>query len=186
MFLWKADTEAFAAKVYKEVLFWDGKRNDMQLEFDVKIDTAALYDYMLRHSFNSASGILGSTVGAMGIVVYFMNGYFLYLLMGIIILGYLPVSLYLRAKRQALNPVFKQPLHYTMTEEGVSVSQGETTQFQKWEDMHKAVSTNHSLILYTRRVNASIFPRKDLGELQAEVIGMISTHMQHGKVQIKA
>ena len=158
----------------------------MELEFDVRIDAAALYDYMLRHNFNSASGILGSTVGALGIVAFFMNGYPLYLIMGVILLGYLPVSLYLRAKRQALNPVFKEPLHYKMTEEGVSVSQGETEQFQKWEDMYKAVSTSRSLILYTNRVNASIFPRKDLGELQADVIGMISTHMPHGKVQIKA
>lgn len=158
----------------------------MELEFDVRIDAASLYDYMLRHNFNSASGILGSTVGAMGIVMFFMNGYPLYLIMGVILLGYLPVSLFLRAKRQALNPVFKEPLHYKMTEEGVSVSQGETEQFQKWEDMHKAVSTSRSLILYTSRVNASIFPRKDLGELQADVIAMISTHMPPAKVQIKA
>lgn len=157
----------------------------MELEFDVKIDSAALYDYMLRHTYNSASGLLGSVVGAMGIVAFFMNGYPIYLLLGVVLLGYLPVTLYTRAKRQALNPVFKEPLHYKMTEEGVTVSQGETEQFQKWEDMYKAVSTNRSIILYTSKVNASVFPRKDLGELQADVIGMISTHMPHSKVQIK-
>ena len=159
--------------------------NKMELEFDVKIDAAVLYDYMLRHTYNSAAGILGSTVGALGIVAFFMNGAFIYLLMGLIILGYLPVSLYLRAAKQAQNPVFKNKLHYKMTEEGVSVSQGETEQFQKWEDMHKAVSTTRSLVLYTSSVNASIFPRKDLGDLQVDVISMISTHMPHGKVQIK-
>ena len=157
----------------------------MELEFDVKIDSAALYDYMLRHTYNSAAGLLGSVVGAMGIVAFFMNGYPIYLLLGVVLLGYLPVTLYTRAKRQALNPVFKEPLHYKMTEEGGTVSQGETEQFQKWEDMYKAVSTNRSFILYTSKVNASVFPRKDLGELQADVLGMISTHMPHSKVQIK-
>ena len=158
----------------------------MELEFDVKIDAAALYDYMLRHTFNSPAGILGSTVGAMGIGAFFMNGAAIYLIMGAVILGYLPVSLWLRAKRQAQNPVFKKPLHYRMTEEGVFVSQGEEEQFQKWEDMFKAVSTPRSLILYTSRINASVFPRKDLGDLQTDVIAMISTHMPPAKVQIKA
>lgn len=158
----------------------------MNLEFDVKIDAGALYDYMLRHTYTSAAGILGSAVGALGVVAFFMNGYPLYLIMGLVILGYLPVTLYTRAKQQALNPVFKEPLHYQMNDEGVTVSQGETEQFQKWEDMYKAVSTGRSLILYTSRVNASIFPRKGLGEKQAEVIAMISTHMPPKKVQIKA
>lgn len=157
----------------------------MRLEFDVNINAGVLYDYMLRHTYSSGAGILGSTVGALGIVAFFMNGYPLYLIFGVVILGYLPVSLWLRAKRQALNPVFKEKLHYCMTEEGVTVSQGETEQFQKWEDMGKAVSTGRSLILYTSRINASIFPRKDLGEKQADVIAMISTHMPAKKVQIR-
>lgn len=157
----------------------------MEVEFDVKINAGVLYDYMLHHTYSGSAGILGSAVGALGIVAFFMNGYPLYLILGVIILFYQPISLYLRAKKQALNPVFKEPLHYKMTEEGVTVSQGETEQFQKWEDMFKAVSTGRSIILYTSRVNASIFPRTDLGQQQAEVIAMISTHMPPKKVNIR-
>lgn len=157
----------------------------MELEFDVKIDAGALYDYMLRHTYSGAAGILGSAVGAMGIVAFFMNGYPLYLIFGVVILAYQPVSLYMRAKKQALNPVFKEKLHYKMTEEGVTVSQGETEQFQSWDDMYKAVSTGRSLILYTNRINACIFPRKELGEKQIDVIAMISKHMSPKKVQIR-
>lgn len=157
----------------------------MQLEFDVKINAGVLFDYMLHHTYTGSAGILGSAVGALGVVAFFMNGYPLYLILGVIILFYQPVSLWLRAKKQALNPVFKQLLHYKMTEEGVTVSQGETEQFQKWEDMFKAVSTGRSIILYTSRVNASIFPRTDLGQQQAEVIAMISTHMPPKKVNIR-
>lgn len=157
----------------------------MNLEFDVKIDSGVLYDYMLHHTYSGAAGILGSAAGALGVVAFFMNGYPLYLILGAVILIYQPVSLFLRAKKQALSPVFKEPLHYTMTEEGVAVSQGETEQFQKWEDMYKAVSTGRSLILYTGKINASIFPRKDLGEKQVDVIAMISKHMPPKKVQIR-
>lgn len=157
----------------------------MELEFDVRIDAGVLYDYMLRHTYSSGAGILGSAIGALGVVAFFLSGYPLYLILGLLILLYQPAALYLRAKRQALNPVFKQPLHYRMGQEGVFVSQGETEQFQRWADMYKAVSTGRSLILYTSKVNACIFPRKDLGEKQADVIAAISRHMAPEKVQIR-
>lgn len=157
----------------------------MEVEFDVKMNAGVLFDYMLHHTYTGSAGILGSAVGALGVVAFFMNGYPLYLILGVIILFYQPVSLWLRAKKQALNPVFKEPLHYKMTEEGVTVSQGETEQFQSWDDMYRAVSTGRSIILYTGRINASIFPRADLGQKQAEVIGMISTHMPPKKVNIR-
>lgn len=82
-------------------------------------------------------------------------------------------------------PAFKEPLHYKLTEEGMEVSQGEEVQTQKWTDMYKAVSTPKSLIVYTSRVNASIFPKQDLGELTPGVIEMISTHMPPSKVSIR-
>lgn len=157
----------------------------MEVEFDVKINAGVLYDYMLHHTYTGSAGILGSAVGALGVVAFFMNGYPLYLLLGVLILVYQPVSLYLRAKKQALQPVFKEPLHYRMTDEGVTVSQGETEQFQAWDSMFKAVSTGRSIILYTSRINASIFPRTDLGDKQAEVIAVISTHMPPKKVNIR-
>ena len=82
-------------------------------------------------------------------------------------------------------PAFKEPLHYKLTEEGIEVSQGEQVQMQKWEDMYKAVSTQRSLIVYTSRLNASIFPRQDLAELTPGVIEMIATHMPPSKVKIR-
>ena len=124
----------------------------MELEFDVHVDANALYDYMLRHTFTKAAGILGSTAGALGIVAGMMQRYPIYVIFGAVVLLYQPVSLWLRAQKQALLPVFKEPLHYKMTEEGVEVSQKETQQFQKWEDMYRAVSTGKSLILYTDKI----------------------------------
>ena len=83
-------------------------------------------------------------------------------------------------------PAFKNPLHYRMTEEGVEISQGEAKEFQKWEHMVKATSTGKSIILYTSRFNACIFPREDLKEKEVAVIEAISKHMPPAKVKIKA
>lgn len=158
----------------------------MELEFDVNMTSGTLYDYMLYHSYTSLSGLLGTIAGALMVVAYFAGAGFLCLVAGIIVLLYLPWTLFLKSKQQMLaNPAFKKPLHYKLTEAGISISQGETEQSQKWEDMQKAVSTTRSLIVYTSKVNASIFPKKDLGDLTPEVIRFISTHMPAKKVNIR-
>ena len=68
----------------------------MELEFDVHVDANALYDYMLRHTFTKAAGILGSTAGALGIVAGMMQRYPIYVIFGAVVLLYQPVSLWLR------------------------------------------------------------------------------------------
>ena len=83
-------------------------------------------------------------------------------------------------------PAFREPLHYRITEEGVEISQNLVKEFQSWENMYKATATGKSIILYTSRVNASIFPRKDLGEKQILLVQMISKHMPANRVKIKA
>ena len=158
----------------------------MEIEFDVNIKSGDLFDYMLHHTYGSPSGLIGSVAGALMIVGYFAGASMLLLIAGIVVLAYLPITLFLKSKQQFLtNPAFKKPLHYRLTEEGIEVSQGEEVQKQKWEDMHKAVSTTKSLIVYTSPVNAAIFPKRDLGELTSGVIEIISTHMPPKKVKIR-
>ena len=158
----------------------------MEVEFDVKMTSGDLYDYMLHHTYGSMSGLIGAVAGALMVVAGFSGAGVLCIIAGIVILLYLPVTLFLKSKQQFLaNPAFKQPLHYKLTEEGIEVSQGEEVQSQKWEDMYKAVSTTKSLVIYTTAVNAAIFPRRDLGEQLPAVIEIISKHMPPKKVKIR-
>lgn len=159
----------------------------MELEFDVKITPGVLYDYMLFHTYTSASGLIGSAVGALLVVTFFMGYGVLFLIGGVVILAYLPWTLFIKSRQQYLsNPAFKNPLHYQMNEKGVTVAQNGERQSQDWGTMYKAVSTPRSLILYTSPVNASIFPKKDLGEKAVSVTQMISTHMPPKKVKIRS
>ena len=119
-------------------------------------------------------------------MVFVANKYPIYLIAGIVILAYLPMSLFLKANQQVQGtPAFKKPLHYKLTDEGISVSQDDMEEKQSWDDCFKAVSTKNSIILYTSRTTASIFPKKDLGEKKDAVIQMISTHMPPSKVKIR-
>ncbi len=158
----------------------------MEVEFDIKITPGVLYDYLLYHTYTSASGLIGSAAGALLVAAYFMGSGVPCLIAGIVILAYLPWTLFIKSRQQYLaNPAFKEMLHYRLTEEGIEVSQNGEIQNQKWEDMYKAVSTSRSLILYTSPINASIFPRKDLGDKAFGVIQMISAYMPPKKVKIR-
>lgn len=157
------------------------------LELTIKIEAGDLYDYMLMHSYNSPAGLIGSAFGALLIVFAFATRQWIFTVLGLVMLLYLPWTLFIKSRSQILsNPSFQEPLKYILDEEGLTVSQGEAWEKMAWEDMHKAVSTGRSIILYTSRVNATLFPKRLLGDKKAAVIEIISTHMPPTKVKIRS
>lgn len=157
------------------------------LELTIKIEAGDLYDYMLMHSYNSPAVLIGSAFGALLIVFAFATRQWIFIVLGLVMLLYLPWTLFIKSRSQILsNPSFQEPLKYILDEEGLTVSQGEAWEKMAWEDMHKAVSTGRSIILYTSRVNATLFPKRLLGDKKAAVIEIISTHMPPAKVKIRS
>lgn len=157
------------------------------LNLTVKIEAGDLYDYLLMHSYNSPAGIVGSTFGALLILFALGTRQWIFIVLGVVMLLYLPWTLFIKSRQQILkNPGFQEPLHYTLNEEGLTISQGEEEAMMAWGDMHKAVSTGRSIILYTSRTNATLFPKRQLGDQKAAVIEMISTHMPPAKVKIRS
>lgn len=159
----------------------------MEIEFDVKITTNVLYDYMLQHTYSRLPGLMGTLVGVLMLFLFAANRQPLILIIALVILLYLPWTLFLRAASQAkATPAFQKPLHYRLSDEGIEVSQDETTEQMAWEGMVKAISTPKSIVVYTTAVNACIFPKSDLGDRKYKVIEIISTHMPPKKVKIRA
>ena len=158
----------------------------MSAEFDVKMTTGTMYDYMMRHTFTSFAGIVGELLGILLIVGFFMYGQWLYLAAGVVCVLYQPVALYYRARRQVnTNEAFKDLLHYRVDDKGITVTSGENSESLEWSRMYRAVSTSRSVILYTNRVNACIFPKEDMGDKKDDVIRIISTHMDPKQVNIR-
>lgn len=156
------------------------------IEFDVQIKANDLYDYMLYHTFHGFSGIFGILIGIGMIVGGITIENWILIIAGVVLLFYLPWTLFLKSRQQMLaNPAFKKPLHYVLDEEGIHVSQGETEEMQKWEDIVKAVASNRSIFVYTSRVNACIFPRKDMGEYTPQVLQVLSVNLPAAKVKIR-
>lgn len=155
------------------------------VELEVHIKARDLYDFMLMHNYSQASGVFGSTVGALMIVSGIYMKYWLLLIAGVVVLLYLPWVLFVKSAQQATNPMFQEPLRYVLDEQGITVSQGEMTSSQSWEEMRRVVSTTKSIIIYTSPVNAMIFPKRQMNDKKSLVIEIISTHMPPDKVRIK-
>lgn len=164
----------------------DAAEKNKEVTLDVHMNAGVLYDYMLSHAYSGASGILGTCFGFLGIVAFARTHFPLYLIMGILLIFYLPVHLRYRAAMQMqMTESFKQPLHYVVDREGISVSQGEQTECVAWEQCLKAVSTRKSIVVYTGKKNATVFPRADLGEYTAALIAVIVENMEPRRVKIR-
>ena len=128
------------------------------VELDVKITSGDLYDFLLRHSYNSVSGLLGAVIGALGLIVGISRQYWIYLILGVVILLYLPWTLYIKSKQQAVNnPVFKEPLHYVLDENGITISQGDSSTCQKWEDCLKLYPPEAASLCIRRKIMQQFF-----------------------------
>lgn len=156
------------------------------IELDIKIEAGDLYDYMLRHTYSSAAGVMGSTFGALFILLAIGTQRWVFILFGIILLLYLPWTLFIRSRKQVLsNPSFQKPLHYVLDDTGITISQGDDSIQYPWDELYKAVSTGRSIIVYTSRINATIFPKRQMEDKKTAVIEIISTHMNPNQVKIR-
>lgn len=158
---------------------------EVELSFPVQMSASLLYDYLIHHAYTGSSGILGTCFGILGLIAYAKTHFILYLILGIVLILYLPVNLRYRASLQMLQPVMKQPLNYEFSETGFTVSQGETRQSVRWEQCTKAVSTSLSIVVYTGKNNASVFPRKQLGGQLTDLLAVIAKYMDPKKVKIR-
>ena len=146
----------------------------MEMELDVQITKKDLYDYQLHHAYTSPSGLFGTIVGCLFVVGFINTGTPLYLVIGAFIILYFPWTL-----------VFRKPLHYRLSEEGLEISTEEEKQPVSWESITKASSTGKTIMLYTSRTNAFLFPKRVLGERSGEFVQLVSRYVAPDKMKIK-
>lgn len=159
------------------------------VETDIKLTVGDLYDYNLRHSYTQIPTLLATIAGIAGIAVgiYWRQQYWLMMvIIGALLVFYMPITLLVKTgQTMALSPAMKNPVHYLLNEDGITVSQGEQSQTLPWSGVHKAVSTGRSIILYTSKNSASVFPRKQVGESLPLLIQTISANLDPKRNKIK-
>lgn len=141
----------------------------MKAEFEIKMTRTAMYQFLMYHAYHGFSGIFSIVAGAALLIYYVINrgdggNTWLYLLFGVLFLVYQPWTLYLNAVKQVgLNPVFKKPLLYRVSREGIEVCQEESTNQIGWDGVQKVRETSRSIFVYTGKKNAFIWIKSQLG-----------------------
>ena len=158
----------------------------MKVEFDVKMTWPVMYDYMMYHTVTGIQFWLVVAIAFLLVCSFPYTKNPLYLILAVVVLIYLPVERLFQAKKQVtLNPVFKERIHYTLDEKGMSVDVLDEHMEAEWDKVVKVRSTRRSLILYTNRVTASIFPKESLGDDYEKAVSLIRGGVPKERVRIR-
>lgn len=165
----------------------------MKVEFDVTLEQKDMYRFSMYHAYSGVHGI-ASIIIAVLIFLVSINTYghiefsytMLYVIFGIVFLFYMPVNLYLRAKKQLLSSeVFKSALHYEVNEEGIKTSQNDASALLPWNQIYKIVSTKHNVLVYSNRVNAYVIPRNQIGTEYQTLKEIAGGHLENYRFKMK-
>lgn len=165
----------------------------MTLEFDIKISDKDMYRFNMHHAYTGFQGIFATVIGLAVLTVAVLTRgkvesvyTLLYLVFGVMFLIYMPVSLWMRSKRQILvSPVLKETLHYVLDEQGIHVKVGEQAADLEWGMIYKMISTKSNLLIYTSRVNAYVIPLKQLGNQYEAVKKLAESKLEKYRLRMK-
>lgn len=166
----------------------------MKINFEVQMTVRIMYNYILQHNYTSFSGISGVVFGIVCLVWSMQGisgGAITQVNLALFLIGFLfvvmnPIMLWNKARKQVKHtPVFKKPISYELSEEGITATQDGQSTHMGWDAVVKATATNVSVILYFSRVNAVIFPKEYLGNDYANVVKLIYTNVPNNRVKIR-
>ncbi len=157
---------------------------EQQLTFDVKMKTMDMYKFLIYHTYSRFSGWFGILL-SIGAIIMLVTEYdtlddggrLILIIIGLLFTIVNPIMLLSRAQQQiAGNAVYRNLLHYTLSEEGITVSQEEQSETMPWEQVCKVRQFRGEMIVYTSRIHAFIFPVEQMGENAAGITAYIEEH----------
>lgn len=163
----------------------------MKSEFKIQITTGSMYHFLMYSMYHGFGGIFSVILSAVLIGYYVLNrtevvNSWMYLLFGILFLVYEPWTLYTRAAKQAkLNPVFKAPLSYEVSENGIKVMQNDQVNEVAWESVMKVRETGQSLLVYTGKKYAFIWVKKQMKEEEMAVRELLKEYVPAARRKMK-
>lgn len=165
----------------------------MTVKIKVQMTTKIMYDFLLFHNYTSVHGLVGIALGLGVIGLFIFNPgevqesiRLIYLVFGIFFLIYLPLSLYMKAKKQViLTPMFKKPLEYIMSDTGITILQEDAQAEIKWEELLKIRESRKSIIIYAAKNRALILPLDSIKGQHDSVSRLINEHMKPERIKLR-
>lgn len=168
----------------------------MEEKMTVNMKAEYLYDFMLYHTYSQLPGfltnVLGFAIAIMGVVMMVQekaHGIQLafYFIAAAVFIGYTPLLLKYRAKKQMeLNAEYQIPWEYTFHEkDGITVVHGDTVEVYPWSKLEKLVTAPKTMGIYYGKDVALILPKIDFGERFIPIIQMIMRNLSMQKVRLR-
>ncbi len=163
-----------------------------EITFDVNMKAKYMYRFMLYHNyttFGSLFGVLLSLFAMILLITTFKEqtdmgkGILLFISLLWTIIN--PIMLRARAKRQVLmNSSYKKALTYTISGEGITVSQDENSESIEWDKIIKVVLTKNQLLVYSSKIHAFIFPLQEIGDKLDDVTSIVVNSVKGRKIKV--
>jgi len=164
-----------------------------KITFSVQMTVKEVYAFTMYHVYHSFSGILGvclSLAALVNLIVSFdtlsdQNKTILtFVAAWFTVLE--PVVMLWRARGQVKrNKAYQKPLDYQLDDSGITVSQNDETQTIAWENLKKIVKTRSQYLVYSSKIHAFVFPKKDVGAKSDALDAMILNYTQETNVKRK-
>lgn len=148
-----------------------------EVKFSVQVTVKDMFAFLMHHSYRGGALIADAivTFGAIGLLIAGFGKGDPVKTVALIFVAMLftvvhPLQLYSKARKQVTkNEVFKKPLNYVLTEEGITLSQGAESQSITWADVFQVKEYKSQILVYTGRVYAFIWPKRELTGCETEV-----------------
>lgn len=192
-----ASDSARHENVPRHILYWisAAKGGKMEEKITVTMTDEYLFDFTLYHTYSKLSGfltnVLGLAVMFMGFIMLFMGKIqpaqlIFYLAASVIFIGYTPVLLRIRAKKQAKEiEELNCPGEYTFGEAGITVVRRRKEEHYTWEQIRKVVATPKTIGFYYGSDDALIIPKVDFGDRFVPIMTMVTRHVRPGCVRLR-
>ena len=168
----------------------------MPIEFDIKLKAKDMFRFNMYQTYSGFSGwssiLFAAAMFGMAGYTFYTHGeaalpnILVYVLAGIVLLVYMPCSLWLRSSQSIkASPVLSNTLHYLVDSNGFTVTQGEANGVLAWKQIYKMVATKQLVLVYSNRVNAYIIPREQLGEQYVALAKLAVSKLPKFRVRMK-
>ncbi len=173
---------------------YGGGSMEKSIKFDVKVGVKELYFFLLHYNYASVNGAISLLLSlvSLGVFVFrlqyeWSTSNWFFLAIGLLFTVVQPVLLLKMAVTQKIkNPSMNDPLEYELREDGILLRQNDLEQLAPWDGIAKVVENKKQILVYTSRVNACIWPKKQLEEQKEELKLYVSEHVDAGLCKWKA
>lgn len=166
----------------------------MNLSFNVMMTANDMFKFNLKNAYKSLQGVM-SIIGAALIIFVLIWKFevitplyvFLFILLAVLFLVYIPATLFLKSKQAVVNnKVFTEPLQFDVDEEKIVVTAialpEEEAAVLPWNKVFSVRISKTQILIYSNRKNAYIIPRSQIEDVEEQLINMIRNNVEGFKL----